>query len=129
MTDKTDKCMFLRECVCLKPGPGICIKCGEEIKYSAQEDCWYCDCKCGNETCVVNRNPSGKYFKIENTEELFNDFKYLEEAVGDLCYIVQNDMILTDEDFEEWMSISDALIKELKSTRNKIKNYLLSKVV
>ena len=113
MTSKAENCMFLRECVCLRPGPGPCNKCGEKSKYSEQEKCWYCDCDCGVETCTIDRNPSKKYFKVQSTEQLFKEWKILGDCVDDLGAIVQNDMMIDLEQLKDWLKDTGKVQKEI----------------
>ena len=126
---KAEKCMFLRECVCLRPGPGECNVCGEKNKFSDQEQCFYCDCECSVKTCMIDRNPSKKYFKIKDTEKLFNEFKYLGEGIDDLGAIVQNDMIIDLEQLKDWLKTAGKLQKEFSMLIKKTTEEILKKQV
>ena len=125
----TDKCMFLRECICLRHGPGACEKCGESNKYSSQEKCWYCDCECGVETCMIDRNPSKKYFAVKDTEKLFYDFKNITYDIQNLAAIVQNNMVVDLEQVKEWLVAAGKTQKKLNNLIKETAKTILEKQV
>jgi hypothetical protein len=126
---KAENCMFLRECVCLRPTNGVCNKCGEKTKYSEQEKCWYCDCDCKSKNCTLDRNPTKKYFKVESTEDLFNKFKKLGYGVTNLAAIVQNDMIIDMEELKDWLATAGEIQQELSSLIKETTTEILKKQV
>lgn len=124
-----ENCMFLRECVCLRTGPGECNKCGNKNQYSEQEGCWYCDCDCGVETCMIDRNPSKKYFKVQDTETLFNNFMNLKMDIQNLAAIVQNEMVIDLEQLKEWLNSAGTVQREFTTLIKSVTAFILKNQV
>jgi hypothetical protein len=115
MKADTSSCLFLRECLCRKPGSGHCPRCDKLIEYSQDNRCFFCDCECDVETCTIKRNPTGVYFKVLSTENLFNKWKDLGLKISHLSYIVQNDMVIDKRELNEWLQIVGKLQKDFTS--------------
>jgi hypothetical protein len=123
------KCMFLRECKCLRIGPGHCNRCGKDTQYSSQEKCWYCDCQCNTKNCSMDRNPDKKYFAIKDTKVLFDEFKNLKEDVQNLAGIVQNDMLIDMEQLKEWLQLVSKFQKSFSVLVKTVTSEILKKQV
>lgn len=108
-----DGCLFLRECVCLRPGPGVCNRCGEDTKHDAENQCWYCGCQCNTKNCTIDRNPDKKYFKVRSTKDLFEEFQKLGDRIKSLNAIVQNDMVVDLEELKDWLAMAGKYQKAL----------------